>query len=163
MQRPVLPPGASGCCGGGSSLGFSDIPGHPTCPDYPGYEQRCFTTVVVQGRPAEQEYARSQGCVPQERPCTTTGGNQGSIWCCAPGWPRFPGTPLKEGESETPPTPPPPPGIQRWVRQWWFWGVVGGFGLAAYFGWKSYQSDKEARALPAEEPGWEGYEEYGED
>lgn len=136
-------------------LGFSDVVGHPTCPDYPGYQQRCFTTVEVNGQPAEQEFARAQGCVLQGGPCTTSpGGNQGNIWCCAPGWPRPPGSaPLQPGE--VPPTPPPPPGIQRVIREWWFWGLIGGVGVAAFFGWKMWQH---AHNAPADEHGYEGFD-----
>jgi len=124
-----------------SGLGFSDVVGHPTCPDYPGYQQRCFTTVAVNGQPDEQNYARSQGCVAINTPCTTSpGGNQGSVWCCAPGWPH---TPVPGEIPPTPPTPPPPPGFQTWIRQWWFWGLVGGAGAAAFFGWKLWQQSRE--------------------
>jgi hypothetical protein len=148
--------GSSRCCG--SSLGFSDVVGHPTCPDYPGYQQRCFTTVAVDGRPAEQEYARSQGCVAMNSPCTTSpGGNQGSIWCCAPGWPHVP----VPGETPPiPPAPPPPPGFQTWIRQWWFWGLVGGVGAAAFFGWKLWQSGHQVGGSQTEEEGWESYNEF---
>lgn len=122
-------------------LGWSDVVGNPTCPDYPGYQQRCFTTAVVDGRPAEQDFAREQGCVAMNSPCSTShGNNPGSVWCCAPGWPRAPRpAELKEGESEVPPAPPPPPGFQRWVREWWFWGIVGGVGAIAFFGWQTWK------------------------
>lgn len=144
------------------SLGFSDVVGHPTCPDYPGYQQRCFTTVAVDGRPAEQDFARAQGCVSINSPCSTSpGNNPGSIWCCAPGWPRPPGSPpLQSGEA--PPPTPSLPGIQTWIRQWWFWGLVGGAGAAAFFGWKLWQAGHQVGGSQTEEEGWEGYDEFAE-
>ena len=132
------------------ALGFSDVVGNPACPDYPGYQQRCFTTGTVNDQPPEQGFARAQGCVLRGGPCTTTGGNQGNVWCCAPGWPRPPGSaPLQPGEA--PPVPPPPPGIQRWVREGWFWGLVGGIGVAGFFGWRLWQRSREEHRVEAGE------------
>lgn len=135
-------------------LGWSDVVGHPTCPDYPGYEQRCFRTTTVDGQPPEQDFARAQGCAPIGQPCSTSpAGNPGLVWCCPPGWPRPPGSaPLEPGQ--TPPAPPAPPGVGRWLQQsssqWWFW--VGALGLAglAFFGYKEYEARREERELEEE-------------
>jgi len=126
-----------------SGLGWTNLPGNPTCPDYPGYEQRCFRTTTVDGSPPEQDFAAAQGCVANNTPCSTTSNNPGNVWCCPPGWPRPPGSPpLQPGES--PPAPPAAPGVARWfqqsVRQWWFWTGAVGLAAVAFFGYKEFQA-----------------------
>jgi hypothetical protein len=32
------------------------------------------------------------------------------------------------------------------IREWWFWGLIGGVGVAAFFGWKTWQQSRMAPA-----------------
>jgi len=111
-------------------LGWSEIAGNPSCPDRPGYRQRCFRTAPVNGRLAEQDFARSQGCISIDQPCNTAPeGDPGSVWCCPPNRPS-----LEDGGEKTPPGPPSMLSqVQGYVGQWWFWGILIGAGVTFYF------------------------------
>ena len=87
-------------------MGWSDLPGAQRCDLVPNGEQRCFRTTTVDGRPPEQNFAASSGCLPLDVDCQTSpAGNPGLTWCCPPGWPIPPGAPPQE-PGEMPPEPP---------------------------------------------------------
>lgn len=49
------------------------------------------------------------------------------------------------------------------MREWWFWGLIGGVGAAAFFGWKLWRSGHQIGGTRTEEEGWEGYGDFEEE
>jgi len=60
------------------ALGWSDLPGYPSCATIAGGGiKRCFTPAQ-----ADLSCAQSCGCISTTQTCRTTSGNQGNVYCC---------------------------------------------------------------------------------